>query len=249
MIPELRMRLDTMKNNALACYFEKYLQEKTVLKQRSIEHYLDALKWISRHLLSKGLVLEDIFEVSDIEYLRKLRDILFADEEFKKLNSRGNSMYSAGFNHYIAFAEATDFEIHTVSIEKMDIPVEPGEFYIDKGQKRWRRSTLIREQSIHSAGFQCEVDHQHSTFISASTGKQYMEGHHLIAMQKQGLFHCGLDIYANIVCLCPLCHRKLHYATIDEKRPSLYRLYEARKDRLAQSGIQLSKEEFMEMTK
>lgn len=75
-----------------------------------------------------------------------------------------------------------------------------------------------------------------------------MEGHHLIAMQKQGLFQVGLDVYANIVCLCPLCHRRLHYATEDQKRPSLFQLYELRKDRLAHSGIKLSKEEFLEMT-
>ena len=157
-------------------------------------------------------------------------------------------MISAGLNHYIAFAEATDLEDHTVQIDKIDTPVEPGEYAIEQGVKRWKRSALIREQSLHIAGYLCEIESKHETFISASTGRQYMEGHHLIAMQRQEFFKNSLDIYANIVCLCPLCHRMLHYATNEQKIPVLNRLYEARKERLANSGIKLCKEEFVELT-
>ncbi len=237
-----------MELNALEVYFQRYLYEKTSLKSSSIKHYADALKWISGYLRDKNLLKDSIYEISDVNRLYQFRSFLFADETFRSLNTRGNSMYSAGLNHYITFAEASDFEKHTVKIEKMDAPTAQGDYVIEQGIKRWKRSALVKDQSLHSAEFQCEISSEHKTFISASTGKQYMEGHHLIAMQKQGLFQVGLDVYANIVCLCPICHRKLHYATGEQKRPSLYQLYELRKDRLANSGILLSKEEFIRLT-
>ena len=234
-----------METYALEQYFQQYLLRKTTLKQSSIKHYLDALKWISGYLISKGIIQDSIYEISDISLLHTLRAMIYQDETFVSLNTRGNSMYSAGLNHYIRFAEATELETQEVKIETIDIPIQVGKYTIEQGVKRWKGSALVKDQSLHGAGYQCEIEPQHHTFIAASTGKQYMEGHHLIAMQKQGLFHCGLDNYANIVCLCPLCHRRLHYATNEEKIPSLYKLYEDRKERLMHSGIKLSKEEFI----
>lgn len=237
-----------METYALEQYFKKFLEEKA-LKQSTIKHYaVDAMGWISNYLLKKGLLHNSIYEVADIIRLYKFRDILLADAEYIELNKNGNNMYSAGYNHYIRFAEAIDLDTHTVCLENMDIPVLPGGYTIEQGAKKWKRSGLIREQILHYAEYKCEVEPLHKTFIAAATGRQYMEGHHLIAMKKQDVFSHGLDIYANIVCLCPLCHRRLHYATEEEKRPLLTKLYEDRKDRLANSGIKLSKEEFLVMT-
>ena len=88
------------------------------------------------------------------------------------------------------------------------------------------------------------MDKSHITFTAASSHKQYMEGHHAIPFKKQGSFNVSLDVYANIVCLCPICHRLLHYGIDNEKRSVLDVIYEKRSDRLANSGIKLSKEEF-----
>ena len=236
-----------MGSNALEMFFQRYLSEKTSLKPSSIKHYAEALKWISRYLRDKQIVAENIYEISDMHYLRHIRTLLFEDETFIALNTRGNHMYSVGLNHYISFAEATDFEDRTVHIENIDTSVPRGDYTIEHGIKKWKRSALVRDQSIHYARYLCEVDSRHETFISASTGRRYMEGHHLIAMQNQESFKNSLDVYANIICLCPICHRRLHFATDDQKRPSLFQLYDARKDRLANSGIRLSKEEFIRM--
>ena len=61
------------------------------------------------------------------------------------------------------------------------------------------------------AEYKCEISPQHITFTSKNTGHFYMEGHHAIPMRHQDKFTKSLDVYANIVCLCPICHRLLHY--------------------------------------
>lgn len=72
-----------------------------------------------------------------------------------------------------------------------------------------------------------------------------MEGHHAIPMKKQESFDVSLDVYANIICLCPICHRLLHYGEDCDKDNLLNKIYYDRADRLASSGIRLSKEEFV----
>ena len=71
-----------------------------------------------------------------------------------------------------------------------------------------------------------------------------MEGHHAIPMKAQNSFKTSLDVYANVVCLCPICHRMLHYGIVDEKNVLLNKIYNKRADRLANCGIKLSREDF-----
>lgn len=71
-----------------------------------------------------------------------------------------------------------------------------------------------------------------------------MESHHAIPINQQKHFNCSLDVYANIVCLSPICHRLLHYGINNDK---LNQIYDERTDRLVHSGIKLSKSEFVEI--
>ncbi len=70
-----------------------------------------------------------------------------------------------------------------------------------------------------------------------------MEAHHLVPLQKQELFKTSLDVDANIVCLCPLCHRKLHYGK--DIREELKKLFDTRKELLEKSGIVISFEKLL----
>ena len=114
-------------------------------------------------------------------------------------------------------------------------------------QTIWKRSNILRTQALIFADYACEIDRKHESFIAESTGKPYMEGHHIIPMKMQGEFNNSLDVYANIICLCPICHRKLHYGQKDEKTKILHQLYEEREDRFIKSGIDLSRNEFVEL--
>lgn len=65
-----------------------------------------------------------------------------------------------------------------------------------------------------------------------------MEAHHLIPMSAQENFNNSLDVDANIVSLCPACHRKLHHGK--EIEFELKKLFESRLELLKQSGIEIT---------
>lgn len=74
----------------------------------------------------------------------------------------------------------------------------------------FRRNPALAKTAIKKADYQCEYDAGHQSFI-ASNGKPYMEAHHLIPLSKQNDFEKSLNQVGNIVCLCPNCHKEIHY--------------------------------------
>lgn len=108
----------------------------------------------------------------------------------------------------------------------------------------WKRSAIIRNQVLTAAGYLCEIDPAHKSFIMDKTQHLYAEGHHIITLGRQHTISQSLDVYANKICLCPLCHRFLHFRTDQDKRPVILMLYKQKANRLANCGIKLSQKEF-----
>lgn len=234
-------------NNAvLKEYYARYLTDVRGLSRSSVNHYFDALNNISRRLKDKNLVKRDIYEIHDLVQLEQVRDILYADAEFVELNERGRRMYSAGLNNYCRFAAGAGFQEAKDKILLLDVPIEPEESMIVE-QKTWKRSNIIRMQAMEYAGYACEIDTAHKTFVAEKTKRPYMESHHAIPMKFQSNFTKSLDVYANIICLCPICHRKIHYGIKEDKQMMLDAIYIKRADRLANSGIRISKTEFTDL--
>ncbi len=227
-------------------YYIRYLKSIRQIADSSVKHYLDALKYISGWLKRKDLIRDHVFEIMDTEQLLELRAVLYSDTDFMALDKRGHQMYSSGLNNYCRFAEGVEFEAVKENAKLLDIVVPISDIRMAESRQR-SRSTIIRNQVIEFAGHQCELNSNHKSFVAEKTHRQYMEGHHAIPMRKQGSFENSLDVYANIVCLCPLCHRKIHYGLADERVQMMNQIYFFRKDRLYNSGIKLSKEEFASM--
>ena len=227
-------------------YYAAYLRNIRQLSESSVEHYFDALRWISRFLCEKGLISKSIFEVADLFQLQVLRDALYSDQGFMEMNRRGHQMYSSGMNNYLRFAEGQDFSKLNQQLTLLDRPM-PAPKEACSVHDTWKRSAIIRDQVLIAAEYQCEISPSHKTFIQNKTNHQYAEGHHIIALSNQRSIPRSLDIYANIICLCPLCHRFLHYGNRHDKMPVVGLLYSKRADRLAQSGIRLSQREFENM--
>ena len=112
---------------------------------------------------------------------------------------------------------------------------------------QWKRNQIVITQSIEGANHCCEHNHEHRTFIARTSGKPYMEGHHLIPLKFQTKFDCSIDVYANVVCLCPTCHRLMHLGRDCERTYMAEAFYESRADRLTKSGIDLSKKDLLEL--
>ena len=234
------------RTEVLKEYYGQYLTEIRGLSTSSVKHYYDALNNISRRLKDKGLIKKDIYEIMDLEYLKEVREILYADPVFIELNERGRRMYSSGLNNYYRFATGEEFQEIKEQVVKLDIPLTAEEPEIIT-QKVWKRSNILRVQALMFADFKCEIESSHKSFIAEKTQKPYMEGHHAIPMRLQTNFDNSLDVYANIVCLCPICHRRIHYGLLNDRVAMLRRIYKSRGERLATSGIKVSCDEFIDL--
>lgn len=80
-----------------------------------------------------------------------------------------------------------------------------------------------------------------------STHKPYIEGHHIIPMVMQPSFDHSLDVYANIICLCPICHRKIHLGIKEDRKDMLKEIYDQRGGRFEKSGLRVTGDEFIEL--
>ncbi len=91
----------------------------------------------------------------------------------------------------------------------------------------------------------CELEGGSKLFISKEGNHKYTEGHHLVPLSYQKEFVHSLDVEANVVSLCPTCHRKLHYGNDSEKE--IEKLYKERINRLKESDISVSLEQLLHM--
>lgn len=227
-------------------YYIMYLRKVCGLSESSVGHYTGALKTISQFLLQKEQIQSSIYTITDLEQLERLQRFLQSNLDFKELNARGHRMYSAGLSNYLRFANGTDFAKAREQHISIDIPVR------SKPQTSvrhiWTRSDIIRKQCMELADYHCELDGSHESFLAESTHRRYMEGHHIIPLRKQGNFDYSLDAYANVICLCPLCHRRIHYGLNEDRISMMKTIYKERFDRLEQSGICISMDDFITLS-
>jgi 5-methylcytosine-specific restriction protein A len=232
-----------MNEYVLMTYYIKYLKNIRKVSDSTVKHYQEALRYISKYLVEKEKIEQSVYEIQDVGELEVIKAYLYNDLDFVALDKRGHQMYSAGFNNYFKFASGQGFSNIHQKIGEMDIEV-PVAQKKKSSIESWQRSTIIKIQSIESVGYQCEIDPEHHTFTAKSSGHPYMEGHHALPMKLQEKFDRSLDIYANIVCLCPICHRLLHYGVDAEKQNVVDHIYYDRAERLASSGIKISRSDF-----
>lgn len=109
-----------------------------------------------------------------------------------------------------------------------------------------KRLYSVGKKALSRAQYTCFIDPNHDTFLTDS-GDKYMEAHHLIPYKEQSRFKYSLQVPANIVCLCPQCHRELHYGK--NRNEILKKLYKDRIDSLRKCGIDISFDELLKFYK
>lgn len=116
------------------------------------------------------------------------------------------------------------------------------------------KKASVSKQALKKAEFKCEFDNSHCTFLT-DKGVHYMEGHHLIPCTASNT-ECfwsengrNIDCVENIICLCPTCHRRIHFGSKDEKYAIIRNLYNKRKSVLQGVGIDISIDEILELYK
>lgn len=104
--------------------------------------------------------------------------------------------------------------------ESTDIPLFDENKHANIRQnKLLPRNPALKELAIKRENYTCELCGIQHTFTTNSN-EEYFEGHHLIMynLKVQQRYKYCLDILDNIVCLCPNCHKKIHYATDEDRR-------------------------------
>lgn len=121
-----------------------------------------------------------------------------------------------------------------------------------KSRKYIQRDIRLSKSALIKSEFKCEVNEEHKTFLQPN-GNSYMEGHHLIpCTEKNSImifekYKRNIDCVENIVCLCPNCHRAIHFGDKNTKKKIIDVLYEKRNNELSKVGIKISKKELYEM--
>ena len=225
-------------------FFKRYVRLKG-LSERTVGHYVAGINSINVILEKYNFPIKNIFETKTVADLEAIKLFLLSNTEFQEKNRIGHNMYSVSFRHFCEFV-CGDYEFFNNNIQRMDIVAEKPPI-VTSTTTSYRRNQIIVDQSLEGAGYCCEHNAKHQTFIAKATNHAYMEGHHLIPMKFQDDFECSIDVYANIVCLCPICHKLLHYGQTKEKSYVAEGLYEKRQTRLIQSGIDISKQEFLQL--
>lgn len=226
-------------------YYIQYIKVNRHLSASTVKHYINGLNTINTLLSKYNFPTKNVFSVIDADELKSVKQFTLSNEEFLLKDAVGHNMYSAAFNHFYKFA-CEDEQFYKTELHKMDIIVpKPNQESITHAS--WKRNQIIIMQTIDAAHYCCEQNSTHTTFTSATTGNPYMEGHHLIPMQYQAYFENSIDVYANIICLCPICHRLLHYGTTPEKSYVLEKIYDERCKRLLNSGIDIYKNDFIRL--
>ena len=226
-------------------YFRQYMKVTTGISDKSIGHYISGINVINTLLEKYNCPIKNIFSAASVQDLEIIRTFLDTNDEFITKDTVGHHMYSAAFNHFYDFAR-DDCNFFLEHMSAMDIAIK-SPMRVTVTSNQWQRNQIIISHVIEAAHYMCENNPAHHTFIAQRTGKAYMEGHHLIPLKFQSKFDCGLDVYANIVCLCPTCHRMVHFGCGKDRKILAESFYEKRNDRLAQCGIDLSKKEFLEL--
>ena len=237
-------------------YFARYLELEVEagnkgdangrLSAATVVHYKRGLRRVNQFLAESSLGIASVYEAMTPEELEEIERFLKESPDFARLNAKGHRMYSAAFNHYLEFIRDSR-HVLAKGRDVVDIVLPPRrELVISRAL--YPRDRLLAAQSLAMASYDCEANPAHKTFMARNAGYQYMEGHHLVPLRWQKEFpRASLDCYANIVCLCPTCHRMLHFAEDAVRGRVFDELFEKRSACLARSGIDASRGELKEL--
>ncbi|WP_244266340.1 HNH endonuclease [Listeria rocourtiae] len=161
---------------------------------------------------------------------------------------------------YVTYKNTTDDELIGGELDNLSNILSDKEYSVREEQARYLvnepkakpdkgRNSVIssyprnykeaREAKIRS-NWTCEFNQQHGTFINNINNNPHVEAHHLIPMAAQDYFENTIDFADNIVCLCPTCHSRIHYAVRAEKKEMIIELFKRRRNLYLRHGVEIN---------
>lgn len=188
----------------------------------------DAYEYLLSKLDNKNAITKNSFILIPKKVAKK-NDILVQE----------NKMIDIHSNYKIAETNIIKKDNYFYSSE---LHLKPN-FVIKNGTKIYKRNREIAINALGIAGFKCEINKKHKTFIRKTSNIPYTESHHLIPMHAQCDFEYSLDVEENIVSLCSNCHNEIHYGV--NSKELIIELYEQRKDLLKSKNIYITLEQLL----
>jgi len=98
------------------------------------------------------------------------------------------------------------------------------------GRQRYKTQRKIRDKVLQQYNYLCNChDQKHFYFESSDSFNNYVEGHHMIPMNRQSEYwedkQINLDVESNIVPLCPTCHAQIHLGSRRARLEILSEIY------------------------
>lgn len=98
------------------------------------------------------------------------------------------------------------------------------------GRKRYKTQRKIKQFVLETHNYLCNChDLKHFYFESSDSFNNYVEGHHMIPMNRQTEYwedkKTNLDVESNIVPLCPTCHAQIHLGSRRARLDILSEIY------------------------
>ncbi|WP_314062497.1 HNH endonuclease [uncultured Vagococcus sp.] len=242
--------------------FVGWIQQNRKVSPITIKKYISAIRVVDKTLVENNHFYNKIFKIRNTDLIEEIKRL----NEIREIDQVGNRMYTAPLNHYIKYLNYLDELREQRLDEQLNIDVEhllkeelidyDSSRHIDKSEKvpelddrvysTYRRNPKKAIKALQIANFSCEISSSHKTFTSKKTGRNYVEAHHLIPINRQGDFKdASLDVEANIVALCPNCHRYIHHGEVDEVSKMVEILFNERIFRLKKCGLPVLIEEIL----
>lgn len=138
-------------------------------------------------------------------------------------------------------------EVLAVEENKITPKARPQKIDRDGERDKYERDEKLARDCIKKARYKCEINNEHTTFISDTTKHNYVEAHHLIPFMFQDNYEYSLDVEGNLIALCPNCHRKIHLAIKEEQKELIELLYNERKEILEKYGLKITLEDLLKL--
>lgn len=191
-----------------------------------------------------GRLAHRVFESPDGEgHDYRLKDIKTLSDPDRAIIEKAQRIIST-LEEGGSVVEASDEAFQTAirisePIERLpDGPINKPEKRTQERRRGYKGSPGISRKALVEFGNVCAYDSSHTTFHSPTLGGNYVEMHHIIPISKQDDFEYSIDLPANIVPLCPNCHRQIHHSGIDIRNEMLTKLYTGeRVERLKERGL------------
>ena len=117
-----------------------------------------------------------------------------------------------------------------------------------------KKNIRFSKLALIQANFTCQINPGHKTFTTRH-GVPYMEGHHLIpcTVSNAEYFYKkdrkNIDCVENITCICPNCHRAVHFGDTPTKSAIIKELFSKQNKTLKRVGIIITEEELLKRYK